>query len=800
MIKYIIAFTLLIGTLDGFGQTCELNFSGKAIDSHENIPLEGAIVFMPSIDKSAYTNLDGEFAFTDLCAGTYTVQIEHPQCKTQIFEIVIRKDLDRSFYLEHHLEQLNEVIISGKSFRTKSETQLTNTIDLNQIEQFSSESLGDVLNTLSGVSSLNTGNSVVKPVINGLHSSRISIINNGVLMQDQEWGAEHAPNIDVNTAGFISVLKGASTLQFSGDAVGGMIISEPKRVVLKDTLYGKTIVSASSNGRGGSISTELLKGYQNGWYGVLQGTAKRFGDFEAPDYVLSNTGLQETDFTIRVGKNQFRSGFEAYASFFKSKIGILRASHLGGAADQVAAITSEQPLIIRDFTYDILEPRQEVTHLTGRLSYFKKFEGLGKLDVQYDVQYNERFEFDIRRGDNANRASVDLTLTTHRFNAGLESEISDNLTLKSGFMLGYQENVADPSTGVRRLIPDYEEYTVAAYGIADYQASERLLLEAGIRFDYVFMDVFKFYRSSFWELRGYQEEFGDLVVEEFGNQLLVNPELTFNNVSATAGLNYKLGKTSRLYFNYALATRNPNPSELFSEGLHHSASRIELGDLRFDSEVSNRLSLTLDTAGKDWSLQISPFANWIDNFLLIEPTGVQQTVRGNFQVWEYRQTPAFLAGLDLDFNWQFSERFSTTAQFSMVKGYDEQTDTPLINMPPVNFTNGIRYKLPSWYQFETGIKSEYVFEQNEFPNTNFDVFLPEQEATVEVDVSTPPPAYHLLHWDAQASFGFVGKSTLQLGIQVSNLLNTEYRNYLNRLRYYADDLGRNFRFQLKINY
>jgi iron complex outermembrane receptor protein len=50
------------------------------------------------------------------------------------------------------------------------------------------------------VSSLKTGSSVVKPVINGLFGSRVPVINNNRL-EDQEWGTEHAPNFDVNAAG-----------------------------------------------------------------------------------------------------------------------------------------------------------------------------------------------------------------------------------------------------------------------------------------------------------------------------------------------------------------------------------------------------------------------------------------------------------------------------------------------------------------------------------------------------------------------------------------------------------------------
>jgi iron complex outermembrane receptor protein len=62
------------------------------------------------------------------------------------------------------------------------------------------------------------------------------------------------PNFDVNAAGKITVIKGASGLQFGGDAVGGLIIIEP--VSVKRHSFGKTILNLASNGRGGSMSSK----------------------------------------------------------------------------------------------------------------------------------------------------------------------------------------------------------------------------------------------------------------------------------------------------------------------------------------------------------------------------------------------------------------------------------------------------------------------------------------------------------------------------------------------------------------
>jgi iron complex outermembrane receptor protein len=784
-----------------YPQTCDNILSGQVVDQHDSTPLSGASLLLLESDNATLSDLDGSFEFTNLCAGNYSIEVSHPECQPKVFTVTIPMQGTLNLELEHHVELLKQVTVVGSAYSTKSETLLENRINLATLEQFSGNSFGDAINTLSGVSSLNTGNTVVKPMINGLHSSRVTIINNGVRLQDQEWGAEHAPTIDINTAGAITVLKGASALQFTGDAIGGVIISEPALISVKDSLFGKTILHGATNGRGGAITTSLTKSYRSGLYATIQGTFKRFGDFEAPDYVLSNTGTYERDASIRLGYKQFDHGLEGYYSIFRNDIGILRASHLGGAADQVIAISSDRPLIIRDFTYDIGSPRQEVTHHLAQLSGFKRVRNLGKLSMSYNFQFNERFEYDVRRGDDKDVPAVDLELKTHHLALDLESRIEDNLGIKVGIAGNYQNNFANPATGVRRLIPDYDQYRASVYGIADYGLSEDLNLELGGRFDYTFMDAKKFYRTSFWEGRGYDVQFPELVVETFGNQILTNPKLKFSNVSATAGLNYQLGTQYILYANYSLASRAPNASELFSEGLHHSASRIELGDLRFTSEVGHKIGVTLQKKTGVLTFTVNPYINLISDFIVIEPTGIQQTIRGNFQVWEYRQTSARLAGVDFDLKATITENLNFEHQFSYINGKDRTKDIPLINMPPASTTNTLHYAFPKFNDLVLSIKSDYVFKQTEFPDNNFEVFVPETGTTELVDVSTPPDAYHLIELRAQAGFDLGSEgSKLILGISVANLFDTTYRNYLNRLRYYADDLGRNLNLNIKLNY
>jgi iron complex outermembrane receptor protein len=167
-------------------------------------------------------------------------------------------------------------------------------------------SLGEMLKGLPGVQSLQTGSTVSKPIIHGLHSTRVVVLNQGVRQEGQNWGSEHAPEIDPFVSKRIQVIKGPAGLRYGGDAIGGIVIIAPE-VLKKDTLVGKTILNLANNGMGGSLSSSIQKGNLLGWSWNALGTFKYLGDRETPDYVLSNSGNREQNFTggIRFAKEKY---------------------------------------------------------------------------------------------------------------------------------------------------------------------------------------------------------------------------------------------------------------------------------------------------------------------------------------------------------------------------------------------------------------------------------------------------------------------------------------------------------------
>ncbi|WP_299335193.1 TonB-dependent receptor [uncultured Psychroserpens sp.] len=781
-------------------QNCSLTLLGEIKDFHDATPIASATIYIKHLDKYIVSDFNGKFKIEDLCEGEVTLVISHIGCETKTVTVMMTGDQFKSIDLEHHIEELNEVAVKGSAIRKESKTAQESVLKTKTLEKYSALNLGDALKEVSGVSSINTGNAIVKPMINGMHSSRLLILNNNVRLQDQEWGIEHAPNIDINAANQISVIKGSGTLAYGGDAIGGIIVINPSRNILKDTLFGKTIVGAQTNGRGYNITSSLNKSYASGWFANVQASYKRNGDFKSPDYYLTNTGLKSIGVSVSAGRKRFESGFELFYSYVDNEIGILRASHIGNVNDLVTAINTQEPLVVEDFSYDINSPKQDVKHHLLKGLYYKRFKNFGKVTVQYDYQRNQRFEFDIRVGDDRDKAALDLRLQTHTLTTDVVLDAKNEYRLKFGLLGRYQDNFANPDTGVRRLIPDYERYDLGAYLTSEWDVNENLLLDAGIRYDFNRIDAKKFYQTSRWNERGYNEDFASIIIEDLGTQLLTNPVFDYHNISFATGLKYLLNEDSFVSANYALASRPPNPSELFSDGLHHSAARIELGDLRLDQELSNRVSGSYSLKKNGLNILVEAFYNHINDFMYLQPVGIEQTIRGAFPVWNYQQTNAALYGVDLSLDYRLSDAFKVANTSAFIKGNDLTNNTALIDIPSFTTINQVKYVNPKWNDFSASLKSEWVFEQNNFPDYNFETFIASANETVLVDISTPPPAYHLLHFYSDVNVPISEHTNLNIALSVNNIFNTNYRAYLNRLRYFADDLGRNVMLQLQLNY
>ena len=87
-----------------------------------------------------------------------------------------------------------------------------------------SQSLGESLDGLLGVSSADYGSGVGQPIIRGMSGNRVKILNNGMVVRDVGGiGADHVNDVDLNNIQQIEIVRGPSSLLYANGTIGGII-------------------------------------------------------------------------------------------------------------------------------------------------------------------------------------------------------------------------------------------------------------------------------------------------------------------------------------------------------------------------------------------------------------------------------------------------------------------------------------------------------------------------------------------------------------------------------------------------
>lgn len=771
---------------------------GTVQDFHDKTMLENAVIKIGNL--TAKTDKKGVFSFNKVPAGKYTLIAKHPDCNDYTENIGVDQDVHIVITLEHHSKDIETVTIHGSHKNNGS--LVIKTLDKSTLSRNVTENLGNLLTNISGVNVLKTGNNIAKPIIHGLYGSRVSIINDGVKLAEQEWGVEHAPNVDVNNFEHIDVVKGASALKYGSGAVGGVVILQPQILPKKDTLMGAVSLSGVSNGRGADVNIKLAKTWENGWAVKTNGSFKKLGDLQAPDYGLMNTGLQSSGFNFGVQKLTFDKGISFDYYLTKSSIGILRSSHVGSADDLDEALSNQQPIYTRDFSYNIDNPKQEIEHHIAKVSAYKRFKDFGKITATYSLQYNHRKEYDIRRTEElSKKPGLDLELITNDLSINHLIE-RPKWNLETGINGGYQNNYSSTKTEARRLVPNYDRFYAGIYSVYKYKFLSDLDLELGARYDFDRYEVTKWYDLSRWEAR-YAQDYSDFVVRINQNRILTKPTLNYNNISANAGIVYHPSENFNLKFNYARVSRSPNVAELFADGLHHSAAIIERGDMSLKSETGNQFNLVADMRFKvlgGLNISVNPYFFYTKNFINEIPTGYSNTQwGGDFVVYDFQQIDAKMYGADLDVALKINDNLSYKGNASYVYGQDITHDVPLIMMMPAMFNNSLEFSKKEWKNFYVNVSNKTVLTQTRFPVYNILITKYDTDGNSykkEVDISTPPNGYSL--WNLQTGVNL--SKNFGVDFSIRNVFNKQYRDYLNRLRYFSDEMGRNFIVTLKYQF
>jgi iron complex outermembrane receptor protein len=745
-------------------QDCKLSISGKVQDEHTLEILEYANIFIEETGRGIATDSAGLFKLTNLCPGNYHVRISHIGCEAQVLFFKLSADTTLNIWLHHHPD-LQEIEIDGRRETTEN-LQIENTVSKSFIEKQSGKPLGEILSSITGVTSINNGSGISKPVINGLYGNRVVILNNEVKQAGQQWGNDHAPEIDANTATQLTVIKGVGAIRYGGNALGGVVLVEPGNIPKDPHLHGSVNHVFESNGLGNTLAAKLEQSAK--WLDWrINAAAKVSGDKKSPDYFLRNTGVREYSAALQLNKIiEDRWTFNFYYSYFKTHLGILRGAHIGNLTDLELAIGRDVPFFTQENrSFSIDAPSQKVQHHLAKLKvgYFKNEH---QLQFTYAAQINQRDEFDVRRSGRSDIPALSMMLFSnyleafykvnhngHHINAGLQTTIEDNNN--------------QPETGVLPLIPDYDLFNLGVF-LTYKKKIKKWNFDVGGRYDFRTLKAFAITRTL------------PRTIQVF------NP--TFHNYTFAAGTSFRITEFLESGITAGWVKRSPEVNELYSDGLHQGVSGIERGDTALTSEQSLKIVWSNQINVKEkFFLEASAYFQYIKDFIFLEPQDEPElSIRGAFPVFLYKQTDATLTGLDVFAKWEIDKHWKWVAQYAMVRGFDRNNQWPLVYMPADQLKSTLSYtfkKMKKIENAEIGINGQYVFEQKKYES--------------ELDFLAPPEGYFLLGASVGSDI-LLPKVVLKWSVQAENILNTTYRDYLNRLRYYSDEEGFNIRLGLNV--
>ncbi|MCA9709615.1 MAG: TonB-dependent receptor plug domain-containing protein, partial [Myxococcales bacterium] len=264
---------------------------GRVVDQTTGEPVTEARVRLG--DAEVQTDATGHFELQGVCPGDHALTVERTAYETVEYDVTVDGNTVVDVHaLPREVEHDDHVLVRV-SQAPATQTRASTTLDGEDLARTRGKPLADSLTAVSGVTVLrSTAGGMGKPIIRGQYGRRNLLLTDGVRHEGQRWGLDHAPEIDPFSAGSITVIKGAGSIRYGPDAVGGVVLVDPPPLPRTPGVTGQTHLVGVSNGRQGVMAARVDGAHRRlpGFAWRAEGNASRGAALVAPDYPLDNTG------------------------------------------------------------------------------------------------------------------------------------------------------------------------------------------------------------------------------------------------------------------------------------------------------------------------------------------------------------------------------------------------------------------------------------------------------------------------------------------------------------------------------
>jgi len=717
---------------------------GKVVDNNTGSGIAFVEIFCLETQNGTKSDVNGYWELENKVNFQITLLIRADEFDNTLIKVE-SQEKDLIVKLEHSHIHLDEVIVSTSDSKLQRYSafpvESRKIADLNKIEQ---TNLVDAMSNIPGVYNFSTGNGIAKPVIRGLSGMRVLTSQNGLRLENQQWGADHGfavLNLGIDR---VEIIKGPSSLIYGADALGGVIYleDEPYANLNKQEIKASTKFETNSMATFNKISYKKSK--DNLRFAVYGGFFSRnnyaIGDNDLlnpsdREYVV-NSKNSGGSFKTAIGynKNNWITNFRYQLLYFQNGL----PGHTHDSNPDVSSFLSNS----RNRSYSI--PAQKIfNHLAQweNKFYFKNDEVIAQLGFTS----NELKEY----GEKVTVAGINMTLQNTSYNVRWKHHFNKHFEIVSGSQGMLQSNMNGQYVE-EILVPDANFTDLGAFSLL--KGTFNLWnIQAGARYD----------KRSITT-----------------KELVDGFDKSFNGINYSAGIS-RSSKALTTRLNASTGFRPPHISELLADGVHHATMQYLIGDRNFISERAYQIDFYLGTHFDHLEIVINPFINQINNYIYKSPTGQTDTNSG-LDIFEMRQTNAVFSGGDIAIHYHphMAHWLHLESNLSLLS-----TEENLPFIPQNRINNGIKIEF----------KSDNILKINSLSAQYVHFFKQDNVAPYETSSS----AYQLINLGCYGSFS--AKQQINYSLGINNLLNVRYIDHLSRLKTYEiPNSGRNIYVKLSL--
>ena len=757
------------------------SLSGRVTHGESGEAVIGAAIYLPDLRLGATTDTDGAYRLANLPTGTFTVQVSYISHKTLIKSVTIRDTTTQDFVMENSSQMLEEVIISGASTKTiirESPVPIAAMSQLRLMQQ-SSTNLIDAISKLPGMSQVTTGAGLSKPIIRGLGFNRVITMHDGIRQEDNQWGEEHSIQLDEFSIDRYEVIRGAGSLMYGSDGLGGVVTALSPRPVEEGKIRGRVLTNYQSNNGLLGASVQAA-GNQNGFVWLGTASTKSAGNYRnrADGRVFGSNYADVLDLSGYIGLNKRWGYSRLYFLRTDQQFNIINGTRNAQTGRfTTATVLPNREITDRPVSNNELTSREFLPFNSQRLINAKvslnnlfQFKNSGSLTLNLSYARNIRDEFaDIVR---PNQAQLGLHLFTNYYDVRYNFPVRNNLEITVGSN-GMQQSL--DNQGYQALYPNYNLFDNGGFIFLKKNIG-KLKISGGARLDIRLLSIGSLYLDA--------EGAFQVRPQGANSKLFKAVDKTYRNVSASLGGVYSLTDKLNIRVNASRGFRAPTVPELSSNGVHAGTFRYEIGKIDAVPEVAYQGDLGLTYESKNWYVDLSLFQNSIQNYTFSERvlnrTGTDSLFQGEIPVFRYAQGNARLQGLEgmVTYNPASARWFSITQTYSSVFGRNLSATTAdaqfLPFMPAPRWATQIRLT-------RDRISNRF---RNLYATMDVEITQKQDRFLAASNTETATPGYTLVNIGAGSDITGNRKQTLfSVYFSTTNLFDVVYQAHQSRLKY-----------------